>query len=195
MYPPRLRSLSCQQAERWLMYLQGQRPPRCHWARRSSPSRGPPPRKPPPRDLRSPPATAHSQPCPDLPQIRPRTRSRRSAGSNPTIAVGPSIPVQRVAALRAPSSGPRSSPLIVSRQVAADAASRESRQGGSVRSLRCSASERRRNRIPGRGRVHQRAAPVRRRIRPAGIGASRRHVVAASLVRTATAGTGRDPAG
>jgi hypothetical protein len=52
-----------------------------------------------------------------------------SARSNPKIAVGPALPVQRVAALRAPSSGAVSSSLIVSRQVTADAASPQSRSG------------------------------------------------------------------
>jgi hypothetical protein len=56
----------------------------------------------------------------------------RFAGANPTIAVGPSIPLQRVAGLRVPSSGPRSSPLIVSHPTMANEASSES---GSARGM------------------------------------------------------------
>jgi hypothetical protein len=55
-----------------------------------------------------------------------------AAGANRRIAIGPSIPVQRLAALPAPSAGPRSSPLIISRQVAANPASSESRSGGEM---------------------------------------------------------------
>jgi hypothetical protein len=62
----------------------------------------------------------------------PTYPTSRSAGANPRIAIGPSIPVQRIAAVPSPSADPRSSPLIVSRRVAADAASRESRPGGAV---------------------------------------------------------------
>jgi hypothetical protein len=55
-----------------------------------------------------------------------------SAGANPRIAIGPSIPVQRTAALPTPSSGLSSSSLIASPQVTAGAVSGESRQGGEM---------------------------------------------------------------
>jgi hypothetical protein len=55
-----------------------------------------------------------------------------SGGSNPRIAVGPPLTVQRVAALGAQSSGQVSSPLVASRELAPSWAPNESGNGGEM---------------------------------------------------------------
>jgi hypothetical protein len=58
---------------------------------------------------------------------------RRSSSSTPTVSVGPSIPLHRVAADQAPSERPPAPPLIVSRQVSLPGgASSESRSSGEM---------------------------------------------------------------
>jgi hypothetical protein len=54
------------------------------------------------------------------------------SGSHRTTAVGPSIPLQRIAAGPTPSADARSSPLVVSRQVSASVASSEARSSGGM---------------------------------------------------------------
>ncbi len=61
----------------------------------------------------------------------PTNSTSRSSGANPRIVVGPSIPLQHIAASQVPSAGP-SSPLIASRQAAANPSSSESPSGGEM---------------------------------------------------------------